>query len=176
MTVSIKRATTLGRIRVYYWAMVQPFAEYRYSSSAAGRARLFFGASLALSVVLVAVLLTGWQTLSSLGLFIGIGLLFVTASTARAQLGRLNYTLRLGPDALEIVAPIGSRSIAWSEIAEVRRIATPRMFGPPAWACAVVARRRRGSQLVFVFDSGLQRAEQAFRDIVSRSTAAERGQ
>jgi len=152
--------------------MVQSSAEYRYSSVAIGRARLFFGASLALLVVLSVVLIASWQNVDPFGQVVGVGLLIVTLATARAQLGRLGFKLRLQSDRLEVVAPLSNRSIPWSQITEVRRIAAPRMFGPPVWACAVVIRGRRGTQPVFVFDSGLERAEQAFRDIVVRSGAA----
>lgn len=149
--------------------MIEALAEYRYSSAALGRARLLFAASIVLLALLLFVVIAGWQSINPLGRVVGIGLTVVMLATARAQLGRLGFRLRLGRDTLEICAPLGGRSIAWSEIAEVRRIVAPRMLGPPVWVCAVTVRGRRGTaQPVFVFDSGLERAEQAFDEIAAR--------
>ncbi len=156
--------------------MAQSVVEYRYSSAAIGRARLYFGASLVLVTLLCVALIAGRQALNALGLAIGIGLVLVMVATVRAQLGRLDFTLRLRQDKLEVVAPLSNRTIAWSEIAEVRRIAAPRIFGPPVWACAVLIRGPRSTQPVFLFDSGLEQAEQAFNHIVARSGARVSGQ
>ena len=145
------------------------------ATAAIGRARLYFSASLVLVTLLCVALIAGRQALNALGLAIGIGLVLVMVATVRAQLGRLDFTLRLRQDKLEVVAPLSNRTIAWSEIAEVRRIAA-RIFGPPVWACAVLIRGPRSTQPVFLFDSGLEQAEQAFNHIVARSGARVSGQ
>lgn len=152
--------------------MQQSF-EYRYGSKARRHAALWFGVSSFVSIGLVAALVAqrtslGWSA-QALGVLFLIGLLF----TVRAQFARLTYRCYILPDQIRVVAPLSNRSVVWSAIIEVRRIALPQLGGRQTWACTVFTESRRGSAVpIYLFDYQLEQAEDALQQIVRHTPHA----
>lgn len=154
--------------------MVQNTIEYRYSQTAQRRAAQWLAISALVSISMLVVLFTRWADLNvlarTLGLLLAISLIF----TVRAQFTRLAYRCQLGPEWLQIVAPLSNRSIAWADVVEVRRMRLPGVGAQTRWACTLLVRGRRGNPLpVFIFDDQLADAESALRGIVQRTSHAQ---
>jgi len=154
--------------------MAQKTIEFRYSQTAQRRAAQWLALSALVSISMLVVLFTRWADLNilarTLGLLLAISLIF----TVRAQLTRLAYRCQLGPDGLQIVAPLSNRSVAWADVVEVRRMILPGVGAQSRWACTLLVRSRRGNPLpMFVFDDQLADAERALRGIVQRTGHAQ---
>ncbi len=147
--------------------------EYRYSEPVRRRAIMLAGASAIVFVVLLALLMEQWAIFSwptrLLGIFLVITLLF----TVRAQVLRALFRCRITPEGVEIVSPPTQRMIAWSDIAEVRRLAMRQVGGGQRWACAVYTRSHRGTMLpTYLFDDQLEDAEQALASVMRHTPHA----
>lgn len=146
---------------------------YRYSKAARRRALLLLGLGAALFLGLSAVIVGRWADLNLVAKALGGVLLLILAFTIRGQLGRYAFRCRLGPEQLEISAPLNRRRIAWSEVEEVRRMALPQVGAGKRWACTLRLRSTRSAVPVYMFDDQLEQAENALQDIARRTPQAQ---
>lgn len=154
--------------------MAQNTIEYRYSQAAQRRAAQWLALSSLVSISMLVVLVTRWADLNTLARTLGLLLAISLIFTVRAQFTRLAYRCQLHPDRLQIVAPLGNRSIAWADVVEVRRMFLPRVGAQSRWACTLLVRGRSGNALpIFIFDDQLADAEGALRGIVQRTSHAQ---
>jgi hypothetical protein len=148
--------------------------EYRYGRAARQRAALLLALACFVLILLVGMLIRSWSWLGVPTKMLGIALLITVLFTIRAQLGRLVFRCRVYPDHLYMFTPLGSRTISWKRIVEVRRLSLPQISGPKRWACAVYTLSNSGTSMpAYVFDDQLEHADAALHDVVQHTPHAQ---
>lgn len=146
---------------------------YRYNQVAQRQALFFIMLAGVALVALVGVLVVQWGTLGGWTRMIGVVLTVIVVFTVRSQFTRLQYRLRIQPDAIMVDAPTLHRRVELSAIAEVRRLQLPQFGRDARWACAIVVPSPRGSRTpMLLFDNQLEQAEAALALIVARTPRA----
>lgn len=147
--------------------MQQDVREYRYGDVARRRAALWLMLSAFMFVGFLAVLAFRRADFGGFTQGIAVVLLLCLLFTMRAQFARLTYRCRILADRVQVIAPLSNRSIAWTRIVEVRRMALPQAQATQSWACTIFTESRRGSTLpTYLFDSQLEQSEDALQQIV----------
>ena len=147
--------------------MQQVLREYRYGQEARRRAALWLTLSAFMFVGFVLVLAIRGSEFGGFTQGIAVVLILCLLFTMRAQFARLTYRCRMLPDQVQVIAPLGNRSIPWTTIVEVRRMALPQARDQKTWACTIFTESRRGSTIpTYLFDSQLEQADDALQQIV----------
>lgn len=154
--------------------MEQREIEHRYGTLARQRAVLWLGLSSMLWVALLIVIVLRWGDLTIVARVAGILGLISLFFTVRAQIVRMTFRCKLSSDGLRLIAWLGSRTLLWPDVVEVRRISFSRVGRQQRWACAILTRSKRGNVVPnYVFDDQLGDAEAVLYEIVRRTPQAE---
>lgn len=147
--------------------------EYRYSVTARRRALLWLALSSALLLVLVFVLITQRTQIGLFTQMLGLLLALSQLFTIRAQLSVIATGYSLFADRIELRGLLSRRVIRWDTISEVRRTWLPKLGTRSRWACIVLTRTARGSEIpTLLFNDQLEQAEDVFNMVVERTPHA----
>lgn len=153
--------------------MMQETEEYRYGSAARKRAALWCVASSLVAIAWATALAANWASLGAAARISGLVVVLALLLTLRAQLNRMLFRCVITPNALQIVAPFGNRSVPWQTIAEVRQMRLRQLTGQ-RWACVVFMQSVRGPVAPqFIFDDQLAGSDAALRSIVAYTPQAQ---
>lgn len=154
--------------------MAQQVTEFRYSAASRQRSILWLAVEGVLLLGLIFVLVARWGDLTIGTRILGVLLLLALLFNMQTQFARLQYRCRIWTDRLQISGRSTDKTILWTEIVQIRRVAVPQLGGKPRWAVMLIVRGAHGrTSRVYLFDHQLERADEALKLLVQYTPNAQ---